>query len=193
MKSAMRLRSSSSSGGIVKSITALLWRSREAGVGYGSRVWIREARAGDWPEVSALLAELGRPDVRGTEDEEAARRHFESYLQRADTEAFVAELDGRVVGFVNVEFRPRLNFTTPEAWVPELIVGDAARGKGAGAALLGRCEEVARERDCWSLSLESANWRERAHAFYLREGFDDLAHAFVKVLADVEWPPKPRP
>jgi GNAT superfamily N-acetyltransferase len=139
-----------------------------------------------------LLAELGRPDVRGTEDEEWARAAFETYLERPDTEAFVAELEGRVAGFVNVEFRSRLNFPTPEAWIPELIVGEDARGKGAGAALLGRCEAAARERNCWSISLESANWRDRAHAFYVREGLQDLAHAFVKVLADVDWPPKPR-
>ena len=155
-------------------------------------MWIREARPGDWPEVMGLLAELGRPDVRGTPEEDKARELFEAYLERPDTEAFVAELDGRVVGFVNVEFRDRLNFLTPEAWIPELIVGEDARSKGAGGALLGRCEAAARERNCWSLALESANWRERAHAFYLRDGFEDLAHAFVKVLADVDWPPKPR-
>ena len=155
-------------------------------------MWVRAAKAGDWPEVVTLLAALGRPDVRGTDEEAAARDLFERYLEREDTLAFVAELDGRVVGFVNVEFRDRLNFQTQEAWIPELIVGEDARSKGVGAALLGKCEEVARARDCWSLSLESANWRERAHAFYLREGMEDLAHAFVKVLADVEWPPKPR-
>ena len=146
---------------------------------------------GDWPEVSGLLAELGRPDVRGGEKEAPARDAFERYLSRPDVHAFVAELDGRVVGFVNVELRARLNFTTPEAWIPELIVAEAARSKGVGAALLARCEEIARGHDCWSLSLESANWRDRAHAFYIREGWEDLAHAFVKVLADVDWPPKP--
>ena len=152
---------------------------------------MREAKPGDWPEVVTLLAALGRPDVRGTDQEAAASQLFERYLQRPDTEAFVAEMDGRVVGFVNVEFRERLNFSTPQAWIPELIVGEDARSKGAGAALLGKCEAVARERECWSLSLESANWRDRAHAFYLREGMEDLAHAFVKVLTDdVDWPPK---
>lgn len=156
-------------------------------------MWIREARPGDWPEVSSLLAELGRPDVRGTPDEAAGRAMYERYLERDDAEAFVAELDGRVVGFVNVEFRPRLNFTTPEAWVPELIVSERARSKGAGAALLRRCEEAARERGCWAIALESATWRERAHAFYLREGWSDVAKAFIKKLADIDWPPKPRP
>ena len=168
-------------------------RGGPAHLSYRTAVWIREARPGDWPEVMVLLAELGRPDVRGTAEEGTARELYESYLERDDTEAFVGELDGRVVGFVNVEFRERLNFFTPEAWIPELIVGEAARGKGVGAALLERCEAAARVRECWSIALESANWRERAHAFYVREGFEDLAHAFVKVLQDVDWPPKTRP
>ena len=161
-------------------------------MGYGTAVWVREAQPGDWPEVMGLLAELGRPDVRGTDDEEQARSLFDAYLERPDTAAFIAEMDGRVVGFVNVEFRPRLNFLTREAWIPELIVAEGARSKGVGSALLAKCEAEARELGCWSLSLESANWRERAHAFYEKEGFQDLAHAFVKVLGDVDWPPKPR-
>jgi GNAT superfamily N-acetyltransferase len=156
-------------------------------------MWVREARPGDWPEVAALLAELGRPDVRGTDDEEAGRRVYEDYLERPDAVALVAERDGRVVGFVNIEFRTRLNFTTPQGWIPELIVAAEARSGGVGAALLQRCEETARERGCWSISLESANWRERAHAFYEREGLEDNAKAFDKVLADIEWPPTPRP
>jgi GNAT superfamily N-acetyltransferase len=155
---------------------------------------VRQATPEDWPAVEALLAELGRPDVRGTGDEGAAHALFLSYLQRDDAVALVAEADGRVVGFVDLEFRPRLNFTTPQAWIPDLIVSEAERSRGAGAALLARCEELARERDCWSLSLESANWRDRAHAFYLREGLTDGAKSFSKLLGEssVNWPPAPR-
>ncbi|MGH2691125.1 MAG: GNAT family N-acetyltransferase [Actinomycetota bacterium] len=156
-------------------------------------MWIREARPGDWPEVAALLAELGRPDVRGTDEESAAREVYERYLARDDATAFVAERDGRVVGFVDLELRTRLNFTTPQAWIPDLIVAEEARSGGVGAALLQRCEEIAREGGCWSLTLESANWRERAHAFYEREGWTFSGKAFAKVLADIEWPPAPRP
>ena len=155
---------------------------------------VREATPEDWPAVEALLAELGRPDVRGTDDEDAAHALFLAYLERDDAVALVAEADGRVVGFVDLEFRPRLNFTTPQAWIPDLIVSEAERSRGAGAALLARCEALARERDCWSLSLESANWRDRAHAFYLREGLTDAAKSFSKLLGEssVDWPPAPR-
>ena len=156
---------------------------------------VRDATPEDWPAVAALLAELGRPDVLGRPDEEASHQLYLEYLQREDTEALVAVDDsGGAVGFVDMEYRARLNFTTPQAWIPDLIVSEASRSRGAGAALLARCEELARGRDCWSLSLESANWRERAHAFYLREGLQDLAKSFSIGLSEAasNWPPKPR-
>lgn len=153
---------------------------------------IREANADDWPEVAALLAELGRPDVRGSDEEEAARELFVTYLGRPDSVALVAEDGERVVGFLDIEYRARLNFTTPQAWIPDLIVGEGSRSGGVGRALLERAEELAREHGCWSMSLESATWRDRAHAFYVREGWTDSGKAFTKVLADVTWPPVPR-
>jgi GNAT superfamily N-acetyltransferase len=153
---------------------------------------IREADPDDWPKVAALLAELGRPDVRGAPEEEEARELFLSYLARPDAVALVAEDDGRVAGFLDMEYRARLNFTTPQAWIPDLIVDEGSRGLGIGRALLEHAEELAREHGCWSMSLESATWRERAHAFYLREGWKETGKAFSKLLADVVWPPPPR-
>ena len=96
-----------------------------------------------------------------------------------------------MVGFVNVEFRERLNFTTPQAWIPDFVVAEEERSKGVGAALLERCQQAARERDCWSLTLESANWRERAHAFYERQGLTAAGKAYGMMLAEVDRPPKP--
>ena len=131
--------------------------------------------------MASLLAELGRPDVRG-EDEDRYRELFVEYLRRPDADALVAERDGSVVGFVNVEFRERLNYDTPQGWIPELIVAEGERSRGAGAALLSRAEELARDRGCWSMALESANRRTDAHRFYLREGWTDVAKAFGKPL-----------
>jgi GNAT superfamily N-acetyltransferase len=154
---------------------------------------VRTASPEDWPAVASLLAELGRPDVRGGPDEDSARRLFIAYLDRADAVALVAEDDRQVIGFCDVEFRPHLNFTRPQAWIPDLIVSENARSRGAGAALLARAEELARERGCWGMSLESANWRTRAHAFYVREGWADTAHSFFKGLTGEHWPAAPRP
>jgi (aminoalkyl)phosphonate N-acetyltransferase len=153
---------------------------------------VRRALADDWPAVAALLAELGRPQALGTDDEEALRAVYARYLEQLDAEALVAEVDGRVVGFCDVEFRTRLNFDVPQAWIPDLVVAEGQRSRGAGRALLARAEELARERGCWGMALESATWRDRAHAFYVREGWADTGKAFSKPLSDIPWPPAPR-
>jgi GNAT superfamily N-acetyltransferase len=154
---------------------------------------VREGRPEDWPAVAALLAELGRPEALGTDLEDDLRRVYERYLDRPDTVALVAEVDGRVLGFCDMELRTRLNFAEPQAWIPDLVVEEAERSRGAGRALLARAEEIARERGCWGMSLESATWRDRAHAFYVREGWTDSGKAFSKPLTDIPWPPTPRP
>lgn len=158
-----------------------------------SRMEIREARVDDWPAVAGLLAELGRPDVRGGPDEATHRQRYESYLARENAVALVAELDGRVVGFLDMEFRERLSFVRPQAWIPDLVVTEAARSRGIGRALLARAEELARERDCFAVSLESASWRTRSHAFYERAGWPETAKSFSKNLTGEQWPPAPRP
>src|SRR5919201_5436541 len=109
----------------------------------GAVIEVRRARAEDWVAVESLLAQLGRPDVRGTADEGRARDLFLEYLDRPDVVALVAEDAGHVIGFCDVEFRPRLNFTTLQAWIPDLIVAEDARSRGAGAALLNRAVELA--------------------------------------------------
>ena len=154
---------------------------------------IRSAREEDFEAVTSLLEELGRPKVLGTSERNRAahRERYRAWLAAPDYYAFVAEEDGNVVGFVDLQIVPRLNFEGPQAWVPDLIVAERSRSRGVGAALLARTEEVARQHGAFSLALESAHWRTRAHAFYVREGMKDAAREFVKVLANVDWPPSP--
>jgi GNAT superfamily N-acetyltransferase len=105
----------------------------------------------------------------------------------------VAEDGGKVVGLLDMEYRVRLNFTTPQAWIPDMVVDEDSRSAGVGRALMARAEELARERGCWGMELESATWRERAHTFYLREGWTDAGKSFSKLLAEgLTWPPTPR-
>lgn len=106
---------------------------------------------------------------------------------------FLAEDGGDVIGMATLCFLPWLNFASPVAWIPDLVVTEAARSRGAGAALLARCEELALDRGSWGLRLESANWRTRAHAFYVREGWTDGGKSFHKILdPSLAWPPRPK-
>lgn len=150
---------------------------------------IREARPEDFEAVAALLEELGRPKALRTPDEQTLRDRFEGWLRASDRFVFVAEDGGTVIGMIDMAFIDRPNFLQPHAWVPDLIVTDSDRSRGVGTALLAKAEEVARERGAFSLALESAHWRTRAHDFYLRQGMTDAARHFIKVFADVPWPP----
>jgi GNAT superfamily N-acetyltransferase len=152
---------------------------------------VREARAEDWPGVARLLAELGRP-APSPGEEEAFRDVFVAYLGRNDAIALVAVEDDEIVGFLDLEFRRRINFIAEQAWIPDLVVTERRRSAGVGRALLSEAERIARERGCWGMSLESATWRERAHAFYIREGWSDTGKAFNKLLGAITWPPAPR-
>lgn len=150
---------------------------------------IREARPEDFEAVAPLLEELGRPRALGTAKEPALRDRFEEWLNAPDRFVFVAEEGDTVIGMIDMALISRPNFIQPHAWVPDLIVTDNVRSRGVGAALLARAEEVARERGAFSLALESAHWRTRAHDFYVRQGMTDAARHFIKVFADVPWPP----
>ena len=149
---------------------------------------VRKAIPSDWPGVAAVLAELGRPDGRGKPEEDDHRAIFISYLERNDVDAFVAEGNGDILGFVNVEYRPRLNYKPPQGWIPELVVKEGIRGTGIGKQLLAHAEAAARARGCWGIALESATWREDAHRFYEREGWECGAKAFQKDLSDATSP-----
>ncbi|GAC1412988.1 MAG: hypothetical protein NVSMB57_08470 [Actinomycetota bacterium] len=156
----------------------------------GRAIEVRRAALDDWLDVAGLLAELGRPSVLSDPNEARHKEAFAAYLVRSDAFAWVAVIDGNVRGFCNMELRLRLNFLEPQAWIPDLVVSESARSAGAGAALLAEAESVAREQGCFSLSLESAAWRTRAHAFYRREGMNDAGLAFSKSLTGVVWPPQ---
>jgi GNAT superfamily N-acetyltransferase len=61
-------------------------------------------------------------------------------------------------------------------------VTEACRGAGAGKALLQRAFELARERGCWSVTLESGYQREVAHQLYRSAGMVDEGLYFMLYL-----------
>jgi GNAT superfamily N-acetyltransferase len=141
-------------------------------------VSVRRVRPDDFEAVTRLLAELGRPDV-GLDEWEAARVVYLRHVARDDAASLLAEVDRQPVGFCSLEFRDRLNRTTPQAWIPDLIVTEGRRGLGAGRALLEAAFDLARERGCWSVTLESGYQRTVAHEVYKAVGMKQEGFYFT--------------
>jgi GNAT superfamily N-acetyltransferase len=142
---------------------------------------VRRAGPGDFGYVTDLLEELGRAEVTA-ETREAARAVYEGHLASSEAAHLVAEIDGEVVGFSSLHFRGRLNRPTPDGWIPDLIVAEAARRQGVARALLTEAERVCRERGCWSLTLESGYQRAEAHVLYEDYGMERMGFYFGKLL-----------
>ena len=101
-----------------------------------SGVKVRPAQADDFDVVVALLEELGRARVTD-ETRDAVRALYERHMEDDNAAHLVAEDDGQVIAFCSLHFRERLNHPTPDAWIPDLIVTESARRRGAARATAG--------------------------------------------------------
>ncbi len=98
-------------------------------------------------------------------------------------EVLVAEMDGEVVGVVQVIIFQHFQHTG--GWCAELEsvhVRDDRRNLGVGGELLNAAEEVARRANCYRVQLTSRKFRVDAHRFYLAHGYQATSEGFKKPL-----------
>jgi GNAT superfamily N-acetyltransferase len=142
------------------------------------KVRIRRARPSDALRLAELSGQLGYPASR----EEIVQR-MKGMRPAGRHAIFVAESDKRVTGWLHVSVTPLLEVAL-RAEVNGLVVDETVRSLGAGLKLLEAAERWAAEKGCTSMSVRSNIIRERAHAFYLRNGYEHYKtqKAFRKVL-----------
>lgn len=134
--------------------------------GRSSDLGIRRARLGDARVIAELSGQLGYP----TPEREMGRR-LATLLRGRQGAVLVAESPAHgVVGWLHVSLTPLLEVPL-RAEVNGLVVREGQRSLGAGAKLLEAAERWARARRCRSMSVRSNVVRDRAHAFYLRNGY----------------------
>jgi GNAT superfamily N-acetyltransferase len=149
-------------------------RYRRRGIAPGEGVEIRPIRDddGDFEATTRLLAELGRPPP--TEEKmPALRRTYAMHVARSDTGSMLAFADGAPVGFVSLELRQPFFVTAPQAWIPDLLVTESARGRRIGAALLDAAFAESAKRGAYAVALESGSHRTVAHRLYTGAGMAD--------------------
>ena len=146
---------------------------------------LREATREDLPAIVRMLAD----------DPLGAKRHrLEHPLPQAYYAAFdaiaaspgnrlcVAEIDGEIVGTMQLTFIPGLDYLGAERMLIEAVrVAAERRNSGIGKAMITEAIEIARRRGCQRVELTSSASRKDAHRFYERLGFT-ASHVGMKLM-----------
>ncbi len=126
-----------------------------------------EAAAEATPEVHAALARL-LPQLNSRLSVPTMER-LQAMMADPAVTLLLAKAGEEIVGTATV-----IVYTTPfwiKARLDEVVVDEAARGKGVGAALVNACLEVARRSGAQVAELQSGVQREAANRLYPRMGF----------------------
>ena len=142
-------------------------------------ITVRLARLEDAEALTKLADQLGYPSTV-----EQVRRRFKTLAEKSDENAvFVAEADGKILGWVHAHLY-NLLVDDPEIEIGGLVVDETVRGQRIGERLMQAAEAWTLAKGCSSVYLRSNVIRTRAHEFYKRLGYSILKsqYAFRKVL-----------
>ena len=147
---------------------------------------IRTATTKDIDQIASLFVEQYdiQADLtpylmqRGTQ----SKQFIESTITDAESQIFVAEESGKIIGFVSVfeKKSPDFNFMVQHkyAHIMDIIVTKGQRGKGIATRLMGEVRQWALDRglDYMELSVFSNN---DAVDFYIRNGYEEVRKTMV--------------
>lgn len=142
----------------------------------GPSLCIRAVTAGDAEVVARLSGELGYE--RSADEVRQWLERLESLREVIEThagvvpavEVLVACEGDAVLGWVQVEMQRHLQ-DGERGLIAGLVVDAAARGRGVGAKLCRAAEAWVLARGVKAMRVTSRSTRERAHQFYLRDGY----------------------
>lgn len=136
----------------------------------------RQATIEDLPAIVRMLAD----DFLGATREKYETLLPESYVKsfaeiEADknNELIVAEMNGEIVGTLQITFTPSISFQGGKrATVESVRVDEKRRGQGIGKELMRWAIERAKRENCVFLQLTTNAERKDAHRFYENLGFE---------------------
>ena len=134
---------------------------------------LRLLQSTDAHALVALLPDLGYEATAG----EVVRR-LDALRAWPDQEAFVAEIDGDIVGLCHVQ-GVRTLVSDGYAEIQALVVAAARQGEGLGRTLVAHACDWAFARGYGRVRLRSNVAREAAHAFYEHLGFEKAKASYA--------------
>ncbi len=138
-------------------------------------VRVRPARWDDRAAILQLIAAMGgHEDVAAGDD---PLRVFGAVLADSNARALVADREGAIVGYAELQARPSTLHDCREGWLGALAIAPEERRSGVGGLLAAAIEREAALLGCAAIVVESSSWRLDAHAFYRSHGFTELSTA----------------
>jgi GNAT superfamily N-acetyltransferase len=126
---------------------------------------VRPVREQDAEAAAALCRQLGYPT-----DAPTLLERIQQIAADPNRAVLVACTDDTVVGWIDLSIEYHLQ-SEPAALIGGLVVAESARKQGIGRQLCLAAEDWARGRGMTRIRVRSNAIRERAHAFYLRDGY----------------------
>ena len=134
----------------------------------------RAASGADVPAIMRLMAGLYAEDGEVRLDPAAAERALRQLLALPEAGAvWLAEVGGEAVGYFALTWGFSLEYHGRDAYIDELYVAPAHRGRGIGREALAVADAACRSRGIRALHLEVERANARAEALYRQAGFLD--------------------
>lgn len=121
--------------------------------------------------VQSVLIEMGVPKV-GTAYEDISLNDMHAEYDRPRQAYFVVEEDGRIIGGAGIA--PLANGNGKICELQKMYFLPEIRGKGAGAEMMHKCLNFAKEEGFEKCYLETMPYMEHAKKLYARSGFTPL-------------------
>jgi len=116
------------------------------------------------------------------------REFLAKNLEGSDIQYWVAEKDGRLIGFVtaNIHRNTEIPFLTsaPICWIKTIVVDEANRTSGVGKALVDAVATWAKQQGSHEIRLQVMEFNACAQAFYERLGYTTLSRTMSLDLCD---------
>ena len=146
---------------------------------------LREAKREDLPTIVRMLADDPLGQKRHRVEDPLPQDYYAAFDVIAASPGnalYVAEIDGEIVGTLQLTFIPGLDYLGAERMMIEAVrVRGDRRNAGLGKAILAEAIAIARRRGCQRVELTSSASRKDAHRFYERLGFT-ASHVGMKLM-----------